>query len=452
MLVEHGWGNETAKQLAGWDPYDQNASSLFFDPEWMFGIRDGFNVVIANPPYISNKDMHRLGMQNKIKLYNKKYVSSKAGNYDIYILFIENGLKQLSKSGYLSFIIPNKFLIAKYSKIILKYIHDNFAFRHISDFSDANVFDEASVYPIVINLQNQKSENSITNRYDMVYDGYPIIHKTGKWDYIKHSPVRKKNSLIEILFNKIENIKKPKTKIEYSPGINGFQFTNYGKCITDGLKNKNSKQIVTTGAIDPFEILDKPVKYKGEYYIKPYIHFDPEVISTGKWSLFCTPKIVVAGMTKKIEATLDENGELAPAVSVYSIITEVELLKHILPIITSTLIDWYFKIKFQDKHLAGGYISINTKLLEKLPIIEPIKKFDLVGGCEKLLKLKKEKNVSTIDIASKLDATVAFIYGLTNEEYKYILSEVAPSPDFTSKSLAAFGKMEKRAPMCKERS
>ena len=51
LLVEHGWGNETAKQLAGWDPYDQNASSPFFDPEWMFDISDGFDVVIGNPPY-----------------------------------------------------------------------------------------------------------------------------------------------------------------------------------------------------------------------------------------------------------------------------------------------------------------------------------------------------------------------------------------------------------------
>ncbi len=52
LLVEHGWGNETAKQLAGWDPYDQNASSPFFDPEWMFDISDGFDVVIGNPPYL----------------------------------------------------------------------------------------------------------------------------------------------------------------------------------------------------------------------------------------------------------------------------------------------------------------------------------------------------------------------------------------------------------------
>jgi len=50
LLISNGWGNESARQLAGWDPYDQNASSPFFDPEWMFGLTDGFNVVIGKSP------------------------------------------------------------------------------------------------------------------------------------------------------------------------------------------------------------------------------------------------------------------------------------------------------------------------------------------------------------------------------------------------------------------
>src|SRR5690606_14949400 len=54
-LEKSGWKSDTAQKLAGWDPYDQNASSSFFDPEWMFDIKDGFDVVIGNPPYIGHK-------------------------------------------------------------------------------------------------------------------------------------------------------------------------------------------------------------------------------------------------------------------------------------------------------------------------------------------------------------------------------------------------------------
>lgn len=45
-------GNDEARQLASWDMFDQNASSPFFDPEWMFGVKDGFDIVIGNPPYV----------------------------------------------------------------------------------------------------------------------------------------------------------------------------------------------------------------------------------------------------------------------------------------------------------------------------------------------------------------------------------------------------------------
>jgi adenine-specific DNA-methyltransferase len=52
ILLAEDYGNETARLLADWDPYDQNTSSSFFDKEWMFDITDGFDIVIGNPPYI----------------------------------------------------------------------------------------------------------------------------------------------------------------------------------------------------------------------------------------------------------------------------------------------------------------------------------------------------------------------------------------------------------------
>ena len=41
LLIKDGWKLHSARQVAAFDPYDQNASSPFFDPEWMFGITDG---------------------------------------------------------------------------------------------------------------------------------------------------------------------------------------------------------------------------------------------------------------------------------------------------------------------------------------------------------------------------------------------------------------------------
>ena len=52
LLQQDGFPSETTEKISAWDPYDQNRSADFFDPEWMFGITDGFDVVIGNPPYV----------------------------------------------------------------------------------------------------------------------------------------------------------------------------------------------------------------------------------------------------------------------------------------------------------------------------------------------------------------------------------------------------------------
>ncbi len=38
--------------IVKWNPYEQNNKADFFDPEWMFGIKDGFDITIGNPPYV----------------------------------------------------------------------------------------------------------------------------------------------------------------------------------------------------------------------------------------------------------------------------------------------------------------------------------------------------------------------------------------------------------------
>ncbi|HAI70564.1 MAG TPA: hypothetical protein DCM38_14145, partial [Gammaproteobacteria bacterium] len=47
LLLKDGFARDTTERLAKWNPYDQNASADFFDAEWMFGVSDGFDVVIG---------------------------------------------------------------------------------------------------------------------------------------------------------------------------------------------------------------------------------------------------------------------------------------------------------------------------------------------------------------------------------------------------------------------
>jgi hypothetical protein len=92
------------KQLAYWDPYDQNASADFFDPEWMFGIREGFDIVIGNPPFL-NVEL----VAPSQKAYYAQHYQTFYKRYDVFGLFYEAALTRLaSERGAVAFIIPQQ--------------------------------------------------------------------------------------------------------------------------------------------------------------------------------------------------------------------------------------------------------------------------------------------------------------------------------------------------------
>ena len=96
-------GESEATVLASWDMFDQNASSPFFDPEWMFDVKEGFDIVIGNPPYGANID-------NMVDILKALYPRTSHGYKEIYKYFYDRGLSLLCAGGILAYITPNTFL------------------------------------------------------------------------------------------------------------------------------------------------------------------------------------------------------------------------------------------------------------------------------------------------------------------------------------------------------
>ena len=134
--------DQLAALVAGWDPYDQNASSSFFDPEWMFNIADGFDVVIGNPPYVSN-------MEDGLKQYLKKNFITSSYLLDLYIAFIEEAEKLLSSVGILCYIMPNAWMKNIAQMPIRKFIIERLRVLRIAP-KISNAFDSANVETCVL--------------------------------------------------------------------------------------------------------------------------------------------------------------------------------------------------------------------------------------------------------------------------------------------------------------
>ncbi len=148
-----GFPAVSAAQLAAWDPFDQNADRAgWFDAEYMFGMAGGFDVVIANPPYIN---VENLTEERKEFLFTHYQTSE--GRTDIYIAFLEKSLSLLSDTGMMCYIIPKAFTTQQYATKMRKRLINEHHIRELVDASSYRIFENAVVYNVVISVANRKS-------------------------------------------------------------------------------------------------------------------------------------------------------------------------------------------------------------------------------------------------------------------------------------------------------
>lgn len=142
------------RQLVSWDPFDQNVSSQFFEPEWMFGVANGFDVVIGNPPYIQlEADKGKLS-----KLYEPCGYETFDSKGNIYCLFYEHGWEMLRPEGVLCYITLNKWMRADYGKPLRNFFTSKTNPTLLVDFGGIQVFESANVDTniLLINKTNYK--------------------------------------------------------------------------------------------------------------------------------------------------------------------------------------------------------------------------------------------------------------------------------------------------------
>ncbi|MCF0236918.1 MAG: Eco57I restriction-modification methylase domain-containing protein, partial [Bacteroidaceae bacterium] len=154
----YNFGSEEAQQLAQWNPYDQNAVSPFFDPEWMFGLNDGFDIVIGNPPYIqlqANKG-------ELSKLYKPSGYATHDNKGDIYSLFYERGWQLLKEGGHLCYITSNKWMRAGYGQNTRQFLASKTNPKLLIDFAGVKVFESATVDTNILLFARAANEQATT--------------------------------------------------------------------------------------------------------------------------------------------------------------------------------------------------------------------------------------------------------------------------------------------------
>ena len=127
-------------------------------------LKQQFDYVVGNPPWggVLRGKLGPLGDERKREEYKKRFKSA-TGKFDIYVLFMERGLRWLKDGGILGMITQITYLDSDFGEGIRKYIMDNATMLYLIDLSEFGdvIFPGFTNYPAITVVKKVKSSNDV---------------------------------------------------------------------------------------------------------------------------------------------------------------------------------------------------------------------------------------------------------------------------------------------------
>ena len=469
---ENNFASDDAKQLAEWNPYDQNAVSPFFDPEWMFGVNNGFDIVIGNPPYIQ--------LQNNggelAKLYEGCGYSTFDRKGDIYCLFYERGWQLLKKDGHLCYITSNKWMRAGYGEKTRDFFANKTNPLLLIDFAGVKIFESATVdtnillfsrsnnqHKTTCAITNKQNKDSVKNLSDFVQQQHTACDFSTSDSWVILSPIeqsiKRKIEAVgtplkdwdiqinygiktgcneafiistekrkEILNNCQTEDERKRTAELIRPILRGRDIKRYGYewaelwlIATFPSRHYNIdeypaiKQYLLSFGIERLEQTGKTHIVNGEK-VKARKRTSNKWFETqdsiSYWEDFSKPKIIWKIIGSRLAFAIDNNGIM---LNNACYLLTGNHLAHILGFLNSSPLIWYSEITNMNKTGVGD-AQVGAQNIILFPIPSTINE-EVVEIVEQLLSTPANSNLKRI-----LSERIYAIYGLDIEEISYLES------------------------------
>jgi len=473
-MISHHNASSRYKYLLAWSPF-KYIQTDWFEPDWMFGIDKGFDIVIGNPPYLKEGKISK----NVFKKYKKSPYYQ--GKMDLWYMFACIGINLLKNNGLLCFIATNNWVTnSGSSKLRNKVIQDS-VIKQFVDFGNLKVF-VASIQTMIMLF----SKDSIMNNYRFDYrkltgdtilsDALDLMDKKSNSKATYLSPViereKFKNHFLtfssnDIILDKIAEKGNYLTEKELANGIHPhFDFVNkkladkHNLKIGEGIfglseKEKNKLQLSENELklIKPYYTTDQIYRYytepknklwliytdsrfKNPYsmdnYPKLKKHLDrfTNVITSDnkpyglhrarEEKFFKGEKIVVLRKCVGRPSFSYSNFPCYVSATFYVIKTSRFNPKYLLGLLNSKLIAFWLKNKGK---MQGDNYQLDKEPLLQIPIINPSIECQqpIIYLVEKILYTKNKNQIADInDFEREIDKLVYNLYGLTKEEITII--------------------------------
>lgn len=422
----------------------------------------GFDAVIGNPPYVRQERLMNL------KQYLKEKYDSFNGKADMYVYFFEKGTGILKQNGKLSYISSNKFLKSNYGKKLRILLLNSLNFDKYYDLTNEDVFSGATTYTSVFILSKRHVKgNKILIDEDYYFSQNELDDNFWLFYPEEISNLRKK---IESKGEFIKNFEDINIFYGIKTGLNKAFFideaTKENLINEDDKNSKIIKPLVVGKNIKPWFIdynnqyliyTERGININNYPSIKNYLgNYKKELTPRNngqkvgrakgnyKWfelqsggsnkELLENPKLIYPEIANKLFVTYDDKGYY-PNAKCFVITSEHINLKYLSAILSSKLINFYFK--FLATPLRGNYYNLSKIYVEKIPLVlSESKQQQIIELADKMLELNrnltncktpKDEKILKLQINKtneKIDKLVYELYGLTDEEISIVENEV----------------------------
>ena len=380
-----------------------------------------YDFVVGNPPYVRTRKFTK-----KENIRFRENYWTPYGSFDIYVPFMERGIRWMKEGGKFGFVTSNKYFIVDYGKKLRAFILNNCEIQQLVDLSFCpDAFEEPFIYAAITILKRRGGdivENvEITNpQTNKIFVGIALKNDRAvlndilsKLDGENHhgddfSTVaiiqERLSKNIEYWFdvyaigfeNLIGRIHRDSGRLAEHYAVNGgfmgWEYHVAEKCISDGVREGDIKykKILTPSLIESYQILwgEKPIDIFGKKFYHPYLSYD-DTIRENLWNIFERKKLIARGIAKNVSIAYDHEGQ-AMLVNTFGITpkTPDANLTYLLGLLNSKLCDFYHKVHFFLARIPEGSFRYPKQFWENIPI--------------KLPKTVEEKQI-TSKIISKVD-------------------------------------------------
>lgn len=432
----------------------------------VFEQKGGFDIVIANPPYVRQEEF--VDIKNSLKSEYKDFYNGRA---DLYTYFFKLGLQLTKSSGILTYITSNKFFVRGYGKNTRYLLTENAQLEKILNFGELPVFQAAVDSAIIIaknikpNIDNvvcfaqAKHESDILNLDNFVKDKSSMIETKNLGD----SEWSLQDSSKLAVLNKIKSNKNTLGEY-YKQNIFGGIKTGYDEAFI--IDEKTKKDLINRDKrcnefIKPWlhgkDVRKWSMSYKNLYILyipinkieiddypvikEHFLNFKTKLMARAtnqKWweiqqaqerftSLFNRPKIIYPDCAKEMRACYDESGTYGTMAMYFIPFDSI-----IMGILNSKLFDWYSRMTFATfgDPWNGGRVIFKTIYMSKVPLpifdknISQIIK-NKVDSILEIIKINNyhintEKQIEVKNLENQIDELVYRLYDLSPEEIEIV--------------------------------